>query len=70
MCAVSATHDYFRQNVPITQWDNKSWDEYLEIIRRLELLDEKLDQKDCVDPAKEEWMKEVEKRLKKLEKGK
>lgn len=67
MCAVSATHDYFRSNVPLDRWDRSSWTQYQDIIERLTKLDEKFDQPDCPDPAKAAWMKEVEKRLTALE---
>lgn len=67
MCVVSATHDYMRQRVPIRDWTRPAFDDYQEIIKRLEKLDKKLGQPDCVDPAKAEWMKEVEKRLAELE---
>ena len=67
MCVTSVVHDYMRQNVPIYQWTQPMFNEYQEIIRRLGLLDEKLNQPDCEDPAKAAWMKEVEERLAKLE---
>lgn len=43
------------------------FNEFKEIIRRLDDLDEKLGQPDCHDPAKAAWMREVEARLEKLE---
>lgn len=67
MCAVSATMDYMRQYVPIQDWTRPAFDEYKEILRRLEALDTKLGQPDCEDPAKAEWMKQVEERLSALE---
>lgn len=67
MCAVSAVHDYFRLR-PDTPWTQDTFSEYQEIIRRLGDLDRKLDQPDCDDPAKSEWMKDVELRLRELEK--
>ncbi len=42
-------------------------DEFKEILRRLEALDEKLGQPDCEDPAKAAWMRGVEDRLAMLE---
>lgn len=67
MCAVSMVHDYMRTNVPYEAWTRPMFNEYQEIIRRLEKLDEKLEQPDCPDPEKAAWMKEVEERLVKLE---
>lgn len=68
MCSVSVISDYFGKQ-PITMWDRPTFNEYKEILDRLEKLDKKLDQPDCVDPAKEAWMREVENRLKVLESG-
>jgi hypothetical protein len=67
MCAVSVLHDYMRTNVPLDQWTRPVFNEYQEIIRRLDALDGKLDQSECEDPAKASWMREVEERLRKLE---
>lgn len=67
MCSVSATYDYFRQNVPLDQWTRPVYNDFQEVIRRLDALDKKLDQEDCHDPAKAEWMRAVERRLDALE---
>lgn len=67
MCAVSATMDYMRQHIPIAQWDRPMFNEYQEILNRLAALDAKLGQPDCEDPAKAEWMQQVEERLARLE---
>ena len=67
MCAVSMVHDYMRINVPTDAWTPGTWAQYQEIIRLLTKLDEKLDQPDCDDPAKGQWMQEVEDRLARLE---
>jgi hypothetical protein len=67
MCAVSVVLDYGRENIPPYQWTRPAFDEFKEVIRRLEALDEKLDQPDCEDPEKAKWMEEVERRLKALE---
>jgi hypothetical protein len=66
MCAVSATMEYM-QRIPIDKWDRPAFNDFQEVIRRLEALDAKLDQPDCHDPAKAEWMRAVEERLEKLE---
>lgn len=67
MCATSAVLDYGRQNIEFHQWTRPAFDEFKEILRRLEALDEKLDQPDCEDPGKAAWMHEVEERLAELE---
>lgn len=67
MCAVSATMDYMRQYVPIQDWTRPQYNEFQEILKRLADLDAKLGQPDCHDPAKAEWMREVEERLDRLE---
>jgi hypothetical protein len=78
MCAVSAVHDYYgnRPNLWPTpglagvagpQWTPQTLIDFKDIIKRLEALDAKLGEPDCVDPAKEAWVAEVEKRLKALE---
>jgi hypothetical protein len=69
MCTVSAIMDYGQYRIPLQQWTPDSWADFKEIIRRLDALDKKLDQPDCVDPAKQRWMQEVEERLRRLEGG-
>lgn len=36
---------------------------FLELVEKARQLDELLGQKDCPDPAKEDWLKDVERRL-------
>jgi len=67
MCSMSVLHDYMRTNIPITQWTRKDFNEYKEIIDRLDKLDKKLDQPECDSEDKSAWMKEVEERLEALE---
>lgn len=67
MCSVSVIQDYMNQRTTPTQWTRPMFNEFKEIIRRLDDLDEKLGQPDCHDPAKAAWMREVEARLEKLE---
>lgn len=82
MCVTSAVFDYFGQRrdlfpplnplisppLPMQPaWTRDSFEEFKEIIRRLDVLDQKLGQPDCEDPAKAEWMREVEERLSRLE---
>lgn len=67
MCVVSAMVDYGRTYIPLTTWTQDTYSEFQEILLRLEELDRKLEQPDCHDPKKAEWMKEVEERLNRLE---
>ena len=67
VCAVSGLHDYFRQNVPLDNWTRPVFNEYQEIIRRLDKLDAHFAQPACEEPAKAMWLKDVEARLAKLE---
>lgn len=67
MCTVSVVSDYVRERVPLQRWTPQIFGEYREIIRRLTILDEKLGQPHCEDPAKVAWMKQVEERLAALE---
>lgn len=66
MCMVSNIMDYGK-TIPAQQWTPSAWFDFQEIIRRLDALDKKLDQPECHDPAKAEWMKAVEQRLADLE---
>lgn len=67
MCVVSATHDYMMKRTKYEDWTRPAFNEYAEIIRRLGELDKKLGQPDCVDPAKDAWMRDIDERLRKLE---
>jgi hypothetical protein len=66
MCMVSVVSDYGMTITPNT-WTRDTFSEYQEILKRIGDLDAKLGQPDCVDPAKEAWMREVERRLSALE---
>jgi hypothetical protein len=66
MCMVSVVMDYGR-NIPQQQWTTPLWNDFSEVIRRLDALDKKLGEPECHDPAKAAWMREVEARLAKLE---
>ena len=68
MCAVSVVYDYYRQHTTPLQWSLGDLNELREIIRRLDLLDAKMGQPDCHDPAKAAWVRTVEERLAELEK--
>ena len=66
MCVTSVIQDFAGQ-LPQHIWTRDTFSEYQEILRRLGELDRKLGQPDCVDPAKEAWMRDVERRLMDLE---
>jgi hypothetical protein len=69
VCTVSAINDYFNRGPGINApWTQPAMNEYKEILARLAKLDEMLQQRDCEDPAKAAWMREVEARLAELEK--
>lgn len=67
MCTCSVIADYGRTRVPMDAWTRPVWNDFQEILKRLEALDKKLDQPDCEDPAKAAWMRTVEERLASLE---
>ena len=52
MCAVSVMYDYMRTAVPLHQWTRPIFNEFQEIIQKLDRLDKQLDQPDCEDPSK------------------
>jgi hypothetical protein len=67
MCSVSVLHDYMARQVPTTQWTRPVFEEYKEIIKRLDALDGKLSQPECDNAPKTAWMDDVERRLGELE---
>lgn len=69
MCAVSAMLDYGRLKVNTNEWTTITWKEYKELLEKARQWDVLANQPHCEDPAKEQWMQEVEERLKKLEGG-
>ena len=66
MCMVSVM-SVAGSAISVDTWTRPAFNEYQEILRRIADLDAKLGQPDCVDPAKEAWMREVEQRLSALE---
>jgi hypothetical protein len=61
----------FPQSAPITlPWTTDSFKLLQEVMEKLKKLDAKLGLPNCEDPKKVEWMKEIEDRVKKLEKKK
>lgn len=67
MCTVSMLYDYGRNRFPNDYWTPVTWPYFTELVKQAEDFDKKTDQPDCVDPAKEEWAKQVEERLRRLE---
>lgn len=66
MCAVSMVHDAFQRIEP-QQWTWPLFNDYRDLIRRLDDLERRMGVAECHDPAKAEWMLKVEDRLKQLE---
>jgi phage terminase large subunit GpA-like protein len=64
---VSFIEEYGKERINPNQWTTSIWNEYQEILKQLQKLDEKLNQHHCEDSAKVFWMLDVEKRLKALE---
>jgi len=59
------------QTAPSTlPWTQDSFKLLQEIMEKMKQLDEKLGLANCEDPKKAEWMKSIEDRLARLEKGK
>jgi hypothetical protein len=67
MCVVSMVHEYAQQNFPsIGSWTSGDLFSYAEVIRKLDALDKKFDQRECDDPAKQAFMNLVEERIAEL----
>jgi hypothetical protein len=62
MCFVSMVHEY-HQKLPFEYWTPKKYDQFKDLLKVAEEYDEKTDQKDCLDPKKAEFIKDVEKLL-------
>lgn len=68
MCFVSVMIETSKiQAPPVQQWSYESVLDMKEILRRLDAIDKKLELKDCFDPTKQEFMKQLDERLKVLE---
>jgi hypothetical protein len=50
-------------------WTRPAWEDAKEILERVKELDRKLDQPDCDEVPKQEWMDEIERRLDEIEKN-
>lgn len=67
MCVVSMVHDYGRTNFPpVETWTLKDSLQYAEIIKRLDKLDKRFDQRDCEDESKRQYLQEVLDHIKEL----
>lgn len=66
MCMVSMVSDYARQRVPMQTWleNPTAIQDLKKIIGLLEKIDKKLGQPDCVDPEKEQFIKDLEEHIK------
>lgn len=67
MCTVSMVYQYGMERIPPQQWTPVTWPWFQQLVKQAEIFDEKTGQPDCVDPAKEEWARGIEERLRKLE---
>lgn len=65
MCVSSLVHDYMRQHVQPTSpyWTNESVRLLEEVLRKLDELDQKLKQPECVDPEKAKYLEDIKKSL-------
>lgn len=68
MCVVSMVIDASRQQLPpIQTWPLPVAQDMSEVIGKLAEIDKKLGTKDCYDPKKDAYIKELEDRIAKLE---
>lgn len=58
MCMVSVVTGY-GMNVPQQSWTLPTWKQFQDLVKRVEDLDKKLGESDCVDPAKDAWMQKM-----------
>jgi hypothetical protein len=64
MCFVSMVHQYHQPpNLPFEYWTPKKYDQFKDLLKVAEEYDEKTGQKDCLDPKKADFLKDVEKLL-------
>lgn len=62
MCMVSMVHQY-HEKLPPTYWTHDTFDAMKDFLKKAEEYDEKTNQKDCLDPQKAHFLKDVEKLL-------
>jgi hypothetical protein len=57
-------HQYYQPpNLPLEYWTPTKYDQFKDLLKVAEEYDEKTGQKDCLDPKKAEFLKDVEKLL-------
>ena len=69
MCVTSYVHDYMKQHVPVNS-PNWNWDSYnllMQIMKKLDDLDSRLKQENCVDPEKAKYVEQVRQHLKDID---
>jgi len=59
--------DYGRQSIPVDNWTPEGFDTFKRTIEAAKEFDKVTGQPDCEMVEKMEWMKEVEKRLERIE---
>ena len=72
MCVVSMISDHYMDRWPQpwqTPWPHsplspREYEDYQELLRKAKLYDEMTGQKDCPDPKKVEWQRDLEKFMK------
>jgi hypothetical protein len=76
MCVVSMVLEYAKTNFPVPDYNWQTFNMLQDIVRRLELLDARMDQPECKDPVKAQYLDEVkahleeqDRRLEELEKA-
>jgi ribosome assembly protein YihI (activator of Der GTPase) len=68
MCVVSFVHDYGKEHFPqVNTWTLNEATDYVKVIRLLEALDKKFDQRECNDAEKQKFMDSVLERIKELQ---
>lgn len=68
MCTVSAVLQY-GQRYRDDYWTQQNWPPFTALVKQAEEFDKITGQPDCVDPAKEAWMKRIEQRLEQIERA-
>jgi tetrahydromethanopterin S-methyltransferase subunit G len=68
MCIQSVVMDYMKRRVPLDRWTPPAYQDFQELLRRIDKLDRDLGEPDCVDPVKAAYIKQIENRLAELEK--
>jgi hypothetical protein len=66
MCSVSAVTGY-GMGIPDHLWTPQTWPPFKQLVEKAVEFDKVAEQPDCIDPAKDEWMKRIEERITKLE---